>query len=153
MAAFLSGVTVVIAAITAALYTGKDAHEDARKRYVAGIANGVFYLQGGCFAGTIILFFAALPKELIAVLAGAMQEIDHRLGHELLGPGICILERGVGSYRLPAATQTLVSACVVAIPLARPAGAQQHGNGTGGLAQSGQHGLLHGLGAAAVGLA
>ncbi|WP_295958884.1 benzoate/H(+) symporter BenE family transporter [Rhodoferax sp.] len=90
-AAFFGGITVVIAAITAALCTGKDAHEDARKRYVAGIANGVFYLVGGCFAGTIILFFAALPKELIAVLAGlalvgaisgslagAMQEADHR---------------------------------------------------------------------------
>ncbi|BDT68406.1 inner membrane protein YdcO [Comamonadaceae bacterium OS-1] len=90
-AAFFGGITVVIAAITAALCTGKDAHEDARKRYVAGIANGVFYLVGGCFAGTIILFFAALPKELIAVLAGlalvgaisgslagALQEADHR---------------------------------------------------------------------------
>ena len=89
--AFFGGITVVIAAITAALCTGKDAHEDANKRYVAGIANGVFYLVGGCFAGTIILFFAALPKELIAVLAGlalvgaisgslagAMQEADHR---------------------------------------------------------------------------
>ncbi|MEO7160525.1 MAG: benzoate/H(+) symporter BenE family transporter [Polaromonas sp.] len=89
--AFFGGITIVIAAITAALCTGKDAHEDPRKRYVAGIANGVFYLVGGCFAGTIILFFAALPKELIAVLAGlalvgafggslagAMNEADHR---------------------------------------------------------------------------
>lgn len=89
--AFFGGITIVIAAITAALCTGKDAHEDAKKRYVAGIANGVFYLVGGCFAGTIILFFAALPKELIAVLAGlallgaiggslagAMNEADHR---------------------------------------------------------------------------
>jgi benzoate membrane transport protein len=89
--AFFGGITVVIAAITAALCTGRDAHEDAGKRYVAGIANGVFYLVGGCFAGTIILFFAALPKELIAVLAGlalvgaisgslagAIQEADHR---------------------------------------------------------------------------
>lgn len=89
--AFFGGITIVIAAITAALCTGRDAHEDPRKRYVAGIANGVFYLVGGCFAGTIILFFAALPKELIAVLAGlalvgaiggslagAMNEADHR---------------------------------------------------------------------------
>ena len=89
--AFFGGITIVIAAITAALCTGPDAHEDPGKRYVAGIANGVFYLVGGCFAGTIILFFAALPKELIAVLAGlallgaigsslagAMNEADHR---------------------------------------------------------------------------
>ncbi|WP_029525061.1 benzoate/H(+) symporter BenE family transporter [Polaromonas glacialis] len=89
--AFFGGITIVIAAITAALCTGKDAHEDPKKRYVAGIANGVFYLVGGCFAGTIILFFAALPKELIAVLAGlallgaiggsvadAMNDANHR---------------------------------------------------------------------------
>ena len=89
--AFFGGITIVIAAITAALCTGRDAHEDPGKRYVAGIANGVFYLVGGCFAGSIILFFAALPKELIAVLAGlallgaiggslagALSEADHR---------------------------------------------------------------------------
>ncbi|MGS0756116.1 benzoate/H(+) symporter BenE family transporter, partial [Roseateles sp. GG27B] len=89
--AFFGGITIVIAAITAALCTGKDAHEDPHKRYVAGIANGVFYLVGGCFAGTIILFFAALPKALIAVLAGlallgaiggslagALSEAEHR---------------------------------------------------------------------------
>jgi benzoate membrane transport protein len=68
--AFFGGITIVVAAITAALCTGKDAHEDPAKRYVAGIANGVFYLIGGTFAGTIVTVFTALPKELIAVLAG-----------------------------------------------------------------------------------
>lgn len=60
----------MIAAITAALCTGKDAHEQADKRYIAGMANGLFYLIGGSFASSIILLFAALPKTLIAVLAG-----------------------------------------------------------------------------------
>jgi benzoate membrane transport protein len=68
--AFVGGITIVVAAITAALCTGKDAHEDPAKRYVAGIANGVFYLIGGTFAGTIVRLFTALPKEFIAVLAG-----------------------------------------------------------------------------------
>jgi benzoate membrane transport protein len=68
--AFFGGITIVVAAITAALCTGKDAHEDPAKRYVAGIANGVFYLIGGTFAGTIVTMFTALPKEFIAVLAG-----------------------------------------------------------------------------------
>ncbi len=40
--AFFGGITIVVAAITAALCTGRDAHEDPAKRYVAGIANGVF---------------------------------------------------------------------------------------------------------------
>ena len=68
--ALFGGITIVVAAITAALCTGKDAHEDPAKRYIAGIANGVFYLIGGTFAGTIVMVFTALPKEFIAVLAG-----------------------------------------------------------------------------------
>lgn len=68
--ACFGGITIVIAAITAALCTGKDAHENPDKRYVAGIANGVFYLLGGCFAGTIILLFTSMPKAFVAVLAG-----------------------------------------------------------------------------------
>ncbi|MEN9879577.1 MAG: benzoate transporter/permease [Pseudomonadota bacterium] len=68
--ACFGGITIVIAAITAALCTSKDAHEDPKRRYIAGIANGVFYLIGGCFAGTIVSLFAVLPRELIAVLAG-----------------------------------------------------------------------------------
>lgn len=68
--AFFGGITIVIAAITAALCTGKDAHDDQSRRYVAGIANGVFYLIGGTFAGAIVMLFAALPKPFVAILAG-----------------------------------------------------------------------------------
>ncbi|MFP2769975.1 benzoate/H(+) symporter BenE family transporter [Oceanisphaera sp. KMM 10153] len=68
--AMFGGITIVIAAITAALCTGKEAHENADKRYVAGMANGLFYLLGGCFGGSIILLFTALPKEFVAILAG-----------------------------------------------------------------------------------
>lgn len=35
-----------------------------------GIANGVFYLIGGTFAGAIVMLFAALPKPFVAILAG-----------------------------------------------------------------------------------
>lgn len=68
--AFFGGITTVIAAITAAICTSKEAHEDPDKRYVAGVANGVFYLVGGTFAGTIVLLFTSLPGEFVAVLAG-----------------------------------------------------------------------------------
>lgn len=67
---FFGGITTVIAAITAAICTGKESHPDPDKRYIAGVANGVFYLIGGCFSGTIIALFTALPDEFIAVLAG-----------------------------------------------------------------------------------
>ncbi|TCW82998.1 benzoate transporter [Burkholderia sp. SRS-46] len=68
--ACFGGITIVIAAITAAICTGKDAHEDPGKRYVAGLANGGFYLLGGIFASTIVAVFLALPKAFVAVLAG-----------------------------------------------------------------------------------
>ncbi|WP_371869400.1 benzoate/H(+) symporter BenE family transporter [Pseudoduganella aquatica] len=68
--ACFGGITIVIASITAALCTGRDAHEDPARRYVAGMANGVFYIIGGTLAATIVALFASLPKELVAVLAG-----------------------------------------------------------------------------------
>ncbi|MFC5458711.1 benzoate/H(+) symporter BenE family transporter [Massilia niabensis] len=68
--AFTGGITIAIAAITAAMCTGPDAHEDPRRRYVAGIANGVFYLLAGLCGGSIVMLFAALPKELVVTLAG-----------------------------------------------------------------------------------
>jgi benzoate membrane transport protein len=61
---------VNLAAITAAICTGKEAHEDADKRYVAGIACGVIYILIGTFGGALALLFSSLPRELIAALAG-----------------------------------------------------------------------------------
>lgn len=68
--ACFGGITIAIASITAALCTGKDAHEDPARRYVAGLANGLFYVIGGMLAGTIVALFSALPRELVSVLAG-----------------------------------------------------------------------------------
>ena len=68
--AFAGGITIAIAAITAAMCTSREAHEDPRKRYVAGLANGGFYLVAGMFGGSIVMLFAALPRELVATLAG-----------------------------------------------------------------------------------
>jgi benzoate membrane transport protein len=64
------GITTVLAAITAALCTGRDAHPDPARRYVAGIASGSFFLLGGCLAGSIIGLFTVLPAPFVAVLAG-----------------------------------------------------------------------------------
>lgn len=68
--ACVGGITIVLASITAALCMDKDAHELKEKRYIAGIANGIFYILGGLFAGSIVMLFSLLPKELVAALAG-----------------------------------------------------------------------------------
>ena len=70
LVACFGGITTVLGSITAALCVGKDAHEQADKRYIAGVCNGIFYILGGLFAGSIVLLFSLFPKELIAALAG-----------------------------------------------------------------------------------
>lgn len=59
-----------IAAITAAICTGKEAHEDPSKRWVAGIAAGLFYILVGLFGVALASVFMALPSAFITTLAG-----------------------------------------------------------------------------------
>lgn len=59
-----------LAAITAAICTGKESHEDPGKRYVAGVSGGVSYLLLGIFGATLVSIFTAFPAALIAALAG-----------------------------------------------------------------------------------
>lgn len=59
-----------LAAITAAICTGREAHEDPSRRYVAGVVGGVFYLVLGLFGATLVSIFTAFPAALIAALAG-----------------------------------------------------------------------------------
>ncbi len=59
-----------VAAITAAICTGKDAHADPSKRYVAGLACGVLYILVGVFGVTLASLFMVLPRPFITALAG-----------------------------------------------------------------------------------
>lgn len=59
-----------IAAITAAICTGKEASQDPSKRWIAGIAAGVFYILVGVFGVTLAAVFMAFPATFITTLAG-----------------------------------------------------------------------------------
>ncbi len=59
-----------LAAITAAICTGKDAHEEPAKRWIAGVAAGVFYILVGVFGVTLAALFMAFPTTFITTLAG-----------------------------------------------------------------------------------
>ncbi|HRL21457.1 MAG TPA: benzoate/H(+) symporter BenE family transporter [Alcaligenes sp.] len=59
-----------IAAITAAICTGREAHEDPSKRWIAGIAAGLFYILVGVFGVTLAAVFMAFPATFITTLAG-----------------------------------------------------------------------------------
>ncbi len=80
-----------LAAITAAICTGPEAHENHAKRYTAAVWCGTFYLIAGIFGATIAALFAALPEALIVSvaalalfgsimsgLANAMQDVKQR---------------------------------------------------------------------------
>jgi benzoate membrane transport protein len=59
-----------LAAITAAICTGEQAHPNPRLRYVAGVACGTFYLICGFLGTGLVGFFTALPKPLVAAVCG-----------------------------------------------------------------------------------
>jgi len=59
-----------LAAITAAICMGREAHEDPAKRYTASISAGVIYCVVGVFGATVAAVFAAFPRELVLVIAG-----------------------------------------------------------------------------------
>ncbi|WP_022963579.1 benzoate/H(+) symporter BenE family transporter [Halopseudomonas pelagia] len=59
-----------VAAITAAICTGKEASEDPSKRWIAGIAAGVFYIFVGIFGVTLAAVFMVFPATFITTLAG-----------------------------------------------------------------------------------
>lgn len=62
--------SLCMAAITAAICSGREAHPDPSKRYVASIFAGIFYLFTGVFSATVAALFAAFPKELVMAVAG-----------------------------------------------------------------------------------
>lgn len=66
----LGAFAVNLAAITAAICLGQEAHADPDKRYVAAVAAGFFYLMVGLFGATVGAVFAAFPPELVLAIAG-----------------------------------------------------------------------------------
>ncbi|MGD3108499.1 benzoate/H(+) symporter BenE family transporter [Streptomyces sp. YGL11-2] len=59
-----------LAAITAAICTGEEAHRDPRKRYAAGVWAGVFYLAVGLFGGVVGWLLSTMPTALVMGIAG-----------------------------------------------------------------------------------
>ncbi len=85
------GFAINLAAITAAICTGPEAHEDPEKRYLAGLSAGFFYILLGIFGAAVAALFTAFPREFVLALAGlaligtiakslhtAVNEVDNR---------------------------------------------------------------------------
>jgi benzoate membrane transport protein len=59
-----------LAAITAAICMGPEAHADPAKRYTAPVVAGIFYTVLGLMGGAVAGLLAAFPRELVVVVAG-----------------------------------------------------------------------------------
>ncbi len=70
LAAPFGGHAVNLAAITAAMCAGEDAHPDPTRRYWASVAAGATYVLFGLGAGAATGFLAASPPILIEAVAG-----------------------------------------------------------------------------------
>jgi benzoate membrane transport protein len=64
------GYALNLAAITAAICMGKEAHPDPSRRYTASAAAGVLYIALGLAGGTIVSLMAAFPQALVLAVAG-----------------------------------------------------------------------------------
>ncbi|WP_077037648.1 benzoate/H(+) symporter BenE family transporter [Pelomonas sp. KK5] len=64
------GYALNLAAITAAICMGREAHEDPARRYMASVMAGVFYIAIGLAGGAVVGLLAAFPHELVAAIAG-----------------------------------------------------------------------------------
>ncbi|NMY88879.1 benzoate/H(+) symporter BenE family transporter [Pseudomonas oryzihabitans] len=78
-----------LAAISAAICTGPQAHEDASKRYTAAVWCGLFYGIAGLFGATLAALFASLPGELVISVAALalLGSIMNGLHSALADPG------------------------------------------------------------------
>jgi len=59
-----------LAAITASICNGREAHEDPARRYTAAMMAGVFYTALGLAGGAVVGLLVAFPRELVAAVAG-----------------------------------------------------------------------------------
>ncbi|WHO74744.1 benzoate/H(+) symporter BenE family transporter [Rhizobium sp. BT03] len=70
LSAPFGGHAVNLAAITAAMCAGQDAHADPKRRYWAALIAGVGYVILGLLAGAVTAFVALAPPILIEAVAG-----------------------------------------------------------------------------------
>lgn len=70
LTAFLGGHSLNLAAITAALCAGPEAHPDPGKRWIASVACGAAYIALAFGAGFATAFVAASPPLLVETVAG-----------------------------------------------------------------------------------
>ena len=124
------GFALNLAAITAAICMGPEAHPDPARRYVAAVWAGIFYLLVGVFGATVAGLFAAFPSELVLAIAGialfgtlgnslatALHAVDER---EAALVTFLVTASGLSLLGIGAAFWGLVAGVIVRLVLQRP---------------------------------
>ncbi|GMA18705.1 hypothetical protein GCM10025862_07260 [Arsenicicoccus piscis] len=107
LGALAGGHAINLAAISAALAAGPEAHPDPRKRWVAGVSWGLTYLAFGPLAGLVAAVAEATPDGIVETVAGLA----------LIGTfaGAASAALGSAAHRDAAAITVLVSASGLAV--------------------------------------
>ena len=124
------GFALNLAAITAAICMGPEAHPDPARRYTAAVWAGIFYLLIGLFGATVAALLAAFPNELIVAIAGiallgtlgnslaaALGEVDEREAALVV---FLVTASGLSLFGIGAAFWGLVAGVIVRVVLPRP---------------------------------
>lgn len=77
-----------LAAMTAAICTGEEAHPDRKRRYLAAVWAGFFYLCVGLLGATVASLLTAMPHALVLAVAGVgmLAAIEASLARALSDP-------------------------------------------------------------------
>ena len=83
------GYALNLAAITAAIVMSPEAHEDPKRRWLAAVAAGLFYVVVGLAGAAVVALFAAFPKALVLAVAALalLGTIGNGLAAALQGEG------------------------------------------------------------------
>lgn len=125
-----NAVTTNLAAISAAICTGPDAHPDPAQRWKTGLFYGLTYLVFAVFGASLVALFAVLPPGLIVLVAGlgllgslanalsiAVARADERIAATV---AFAVTASGVTAFGIGAAFWGLVAGiAVIALDLTR----------------------------------
>lgn len=70
LSAFFGASSTNLAAITAAICTGEDAHPDKEKRWITGLFYALFYLIFAIFGASLVSLFVSLPPVFVSLVVG-----------------------------------------------------------------------------------
>ena len=112
-----------LAAISAAICTGPDAHPDPKQRWLTGPPYALTYVLFGLFGPSLVALFASLPPALIKTVAGVALAgpMVNALGSAFSGPGdrlapglaFAVTASGITLFGIGAAFWGLIAGLIV----------------------------------------